>query len=100
MARERKFLMGRLIIEICRPSYLPAYSEYDARERFHKLDSEIKRHCDLENTSEFPIYDPITQEVCSYCGAQWTEGDSSNNGGCCPKDAEVYTAEELGEKKS
>lgn len=28
-------------------------------------------------------------EVCEYCEAIWTEGDSEHNGGCCPQDMDI-----------
>lgn len=45
---------------------------------------EIKRH--VNSIGSIHVI-PETEEVCSYCGADWTEPkDSPHNGGCCSKD--------------
>ena len=48
----------------------------------------IERHCDVESVT----IEADTEDVCEFCGYNWTEGDSLHNGGCCEKDAEVLAA--------
>jgi len=54
------------------------------------LEKDILRHCDgIESSSvEFD-----TDDVCEFCGYDWTEKDDSpHNGGCCDEDAKVLEA--------
>ena len=56
-----------------------------------KLLTQIIRHCDDVEHVEIK-HD--TDDLCEHCGAAWTEGDSSHNGGCCDKDCDVMEAED------
>ena len=53
------------------------------------VQEQIERHCDgVESCSiEFN-----NEDVCEFCGYDWTEGDSPYNGGCCEEDAKVLEA--------
>lgn len=46
------------------------------------LQEQIERHCD---GVESCAIDFDTDDVCEFCGYDWTEGDSPHNG-CCEED--------------
>ena len=50
-----------------------------------RIAEDIKRHVDGFSTIEIEVE---KEEVCSSCGARWTETSSIYNGGCCDKDEE------------
>ena len=51
---------------------------------------QIKRHVDGIG---WVGVEEVTEDVCEFCGYNWTEGDDSpHNGGCCAKDGDVYEA--------
>jgi len=67
---------------------LENYQAYVAgvyKRKLARIKSEIERHVD-DVACDITIEQV---ECCEWCGAQWTEGDSEHNGGCCSKDAEV-----------
>jgi len=50
------------------------------------IEADIRRHVyDIGRTDI--VFD--SEEVCEYCDADWSEGDSPHNGGCCQKDIEI-----------
>ena len=50
------------------------------------VQEQVKRHCDgIESYS----INFDTEDVCEFCGYDWTEGDAPHNGGCCEEDAKV-----------
>ena len=53
------------------------------------LQEDILRHCDGIDSSSLEF---DTDDVCEFCGYDWTEGDSPHNGGCCDEDTEVLEA--------
>ena len=82
------------------------YSQYDeatARERYEEFSLDeylsdckaiaqrIRRHVDGFGSVSI---EKTTEDVCSFCGSKWTEGDSPHNGGCCDEDEAVMIAEE------
>jgi len=77
-----------------------ANAQYEAffvdeqRRSCNDIIQQIKRHVDDTGGVEL-CYD--IEDVCSFCGAQWTEGDGTHNGGCCDEDEAVMIAEEGGE---
>jgi len=67
------------------------YSEYFVEKQKRSCNdiiSQIRRHVDGTGVVSLK-YD--TEDVCSFCGAEWTEGDSPHNGGCCDKDIEIQS---------
>ena len=55
------------------------------------VQEQIERHCDrVESCSiEFD-----NEDVCEFCGSNWTEGDNPHNEGCCDEDGKVMIAVE------
>lgn len=50
------------------------------------LEHDIKRHCDGIDSSSVEF---DTDDVCEFCGYDWTEGDSPHNGCCDDDDTQV-----------
>ncbi len=46
----------------------------------------IERHCDVESVT----IEANTDDVCQFCGRDWTEDNTVYNGGCCNKDEQDY----------
>jgi hypothetical protein len=67
------------------------YCESEEKESCRHILEQIKRHVD--NYGGISLITK-TEDVCSFCGAKWTEGDGIHNGGCCEKDEAVMIAEE------
>ena len=67
------------------------YCESEERRSCRHILEQIKRHIDDYGGLSLVIK---TEDVCSFCGAKWTEGDSPHNGGCCDEDEAVMIAEE------
>ena len=61
----------------------PAIAHQSCLSACRQMKDEIKRHCDVDDIE----IDVDHSDVCKYCGADWTEGDADNNGGCCTDDA-------------
>ena len=66
-----------------------AYAKYvrdEYKSEGERIIAEIRRHVD-DCSCEYIVE---TEEVCEWCGADWTEdADSPHNGGCCQQDREV-----------
>lgn len=58
-------------------------AERDMHERCDEIASQVKRHIDNVNYVQVEF---DQEYVCEHCGAEWTEGKSPYNGGCCDKD--------------
>jgi hypothetical protein len=57
----------------------------DMQDRCDEIAKDVKRHVDQVGSVSV---DFDQEYVCEYCGAEWTEGKNSYNGGCCDKDCE------------
>jgi len=51
------------------------------------IKSEIKRHVDYIGSVQV-VSDP--ENVCAFCGSNWTEDSILYNGGCCDRDEENF----------
>jgi hypothetical protein len=79
------------------------YDEATARERYEEyaldeyrsdckaIEQQIRRHVDDFGSVSIEY---TTENVCSFCGSRWTEGDGTHNGGCCEQDGAVMLAED------
>lgn len=69
------------------------HTEREEESACEAIADEIKRHVDGLPTSRDRgvqiIWD--SENVCEFCGSQWTE-DGDYNGGCCTKDVEAENA--------
>lgn len=61
------------------------YTPKEEEEACEEMVREIKRHVDRVGYIGVE-YD--AEQVCEFCGAQWTEDDDNYNGGCCSQDIE------------
>lgn len=99
MAKKEIYNCAYLEVAIERPAWsdgelrrLPSFRKINPKQWISAakdVADQIKRHVD--GVSSITI-EPDTDEVCEFCGYNWTEGDSPHNGGCCEKDAEVLAA--------
>ncbi len=66
------------------------HAEAEAIAECEEIASQIRRHVDgLSSDRSRGVHVSWTNEnVCSHCGADWTEDASDYNGGCCTKDIE------------
>ena len=65
--------------------------ERDMQDRCEEIAKDVKRHVDQVRSVNV---DFDQEYVCEHCGAEWTEGKSLYNGGCCDKDCEDEDARE------
>jgi hypothetical protein len=65
------------------------------KERCEEIVEQIKRHVDNVG-GVYILCD--TNNVCEFCGFEWTEEDPNYNGGCCTKDVEMFERSKTGEK--
>ena len=74
-------------------------TEHEAETQCRDIAEQIERHVDnlpSRGPKTCVLWD--TWYVCSFCGADWTEGaESPHNGGCCDKDIENMPDEAEGE---
>lgn len=96
MSRNRVVTDVRVVVEVeghIRPGGPQAEAQLQwKRRRAEEVVHQIKRHCD--DVVDVTVEDE-TADRCSHCDAIWTEGDRSNNGGCCDDDIEVMHDEWL-----
>lgn len=57
----------------------------DLEARCEEMATEIRRHVDNVRHASVEF---DQEDVCEHCGATWTEGDATYNGGCCDRDEE------------
>ncbi len=61
------------------------------RDACEEIAAQIRRHVDVDKRAVSVLWDQTP--VCSFCGAEWTEGDSPHNGGCCDEDTKLIPPE-------
>lgn len=96
MGKRTRYNCAYLTVEIDRPY---RYGRELTRDHWYAAAKaardEIVRHCDSVGAIDI---ESDTDELCGFCGSQWTEGDSPHNGGCCTQDIAVLEQAEAAAK--
>jgi len=95
----------RVIVEPCRLGDFGVVSVSDSllfpdeavrsqqyQERCNEIVNQIKRHVDAVGSIRI---ESDARLVCEFCGAEWTEGNDTYNGGCCGEDQAAYEKQTL-----
>lgn len=86
MGKITRYNCASVVVEVD-PGWITRSADDAARKRgwvseAENVVSQIKRHVD--HRTAYIEHD--TDDLCSFCGSFWTEGDSPHNGGCCDED--------------
>ena len=89
--KERKTVDLFVRVDTKPPRYGGYTSLDDHLSDCKEIEQQIRRHVDAFGSVSI---EHTTEDVCSFCGSKWTEGDGIHNGGCCKEDEAVMIAEE------